>query len=181
MAKDMLPGAPIHLIDSHSNALGLGFQVLALARAARDGAGLEDLIELAKQARERTGVLFTAGDLDYLQRGGRINFGQRFFANMLNLVPIMEINQGPIELVGQTRSQSKAVMKIVALVEERLQGRKPVRIGIHHSDNEEAAFALRQIVQERFKPDELIMEELSPILGIHLGPDAIGLAYCAGL
>lgn len=181
IAKQMVPSDRIHLFDSHSNALGLGFQVLAVARAAREGRELDDLLEVARKARESTGVVFAVENVDYLHRGGRITFGQRILASMLNLTPIMEIKEGPIEIIGRVRSSKKAVMKLVEVVESRVAGRDPVRIGVLHADHEQGGYELRRIIQERIQPDELILEELNPILGIHTGPGAIGLAYCVGI
>jgi DegV family protein with EDD domain len=181
IAREMLPSADIHLFDSHSNALGLGFQVLAVARAARQGSGLDELLEVARQARERTGVVFVLEDMRYMQRGGRITFGQRVLASALNLTPILEINQGPIDMIGRVRSSNRAMMKLVEIVDTRLDGRKPVRIGVHHTDNERDAFQLRKLVQEKLRPDEIILREVTPSLGIHIGPGSIGLSYCGGL
>jgi DegV family protein with EDD domain len=181
LAKSMLPAAPIHLVDSHSNAMGLGFQVLAVAREARKGHQLRDLIQLAEQARSKTGVVFYAEDISFLQRGGRINLGQRVLASLLNIVPVLQVQDGPITMVGRTRSRKNAINKMVEIVESTMQGVRPLRIAVHHSDNEKAAFELRRLVEEKLEPDELILEELTPILGVHLGPGALGLAYSIGL
>lgn len=181
IAREMLPTAKIQLVDSHSNALGLGFQVIAVARAAREGLGFDRLVELAHGARDSTGVVFSVEDLDYLQLGGRINFGQRLLASVLSLVPVMEIRQGPIEIIGRARSSKMVMTKLVDSVEARVHGRRPIRIGVQHADREQKAFQLRRMVEESIEPDELILEELTPILGVHTGPGALGLAYSAGL
>ncbi|NIS80505.1 MAG: DegV family EDD domain-containing protein [Anaerolineales bacterium] len=178
LAKAMLPGIDIHLIDSHSNALGMGFQVLAVARAAREGKDLEDLIVIADQARASTGVIFLVKDVKYIHRGGRINLGQRIIASSLNLVPIMEIRHGPVELIHIARSYKKAMGKMVDIVKDRLEDGSPIRIGVHHADNEADAYELRKTIEDLINPDELILEQLNPILGIHTGPGALGLAYC---
>lgn len=181
IAMEMMPTTDIHLVDSHSNALGHGFQVLAVARAAREGRGLESLLELAQEVRGKTGVVFTVEDLDYLHRGGRISFGQRILGSVLRLVPVMQIHQGPIEITSRARSSREAMRKVVEAVEARVRGQRPIRIGVHHADNEKMAFEIRKLIEERIQTDELILEELTPILGIHTGPGAIGLAYCFGM
>jgi DegV family protein with EDD domain len=181
LAREMFPGVEIHLIDSHSNALGLGFQVLAVARAARRGASVDDLTEIADQARKSTGVVFAVEDAKYLHRGGRINFGQRILASTLNLFPIMEIRNGPIELISPVRGFNRATGKLAQMVGDRLRDRSPIRIGIHHADNEAEAYRLKQVVEDMFNPDELIIEELRPVLGTHTGPGGVGLSYCFGV
>lgn len=181
LAKEMFPGVEIRLIDSHSNSLGLGFQVLAVARAAGEGAGIDDLVVIADQARETTGVVFAVQDVKYLHRGGRINFGQRILASTLNLIPMMQINNGPIELITQVRGFKRAMAKLVQTVQDRLGDGAPIRVGVVHADNEADAYRLRKAVEDLINPDELILEELSPVLGTHTGPGAVGLAYCVGV
>ncbi len=181
LAREMVPGVEIRLIDSHSNALGLGFQVLAVARAAQKGAGVDDLATIVDQAREATGVVFAVQDVKYLHRGGRINFGQRILASTLNLVPIMQINNGPIELIAPVRGFNKAMSKLVKTVQGRLGDGAPIRVGVLHADNEADAYRLRKAVENLISPHELILEELRPVLGTHTGPGAVGLAYCAGV
>lgn len=181
LAKEMLPQVEIHLIDSHSNALGLGFQVLAAARAAQQGAGVDDLFSIGDQVRKATGVVFAVQDVKYLHRGGRINFGQSILASTLNLVPIMQVNNGPVELIAPVRGFNKAMAKIVQTVQDRLGDGTPTRVGIHHADNEADAFKLKKAVEDVIGPDELILEELRPVLGTHAGPGGVGLSYCSGV
>jgi DegV family protein with EDD domain len=179
--KEMLPGATIVTLDSHSNALGLGFQILALARAAREGENFDSLLSLAEKAIEATGVVFAVEDIEYLHRGGRISFGKRIIGTALNLIPIMEVRKGPIQQLELTRSQKSVTPRLIEILEERLAGSKPKRVGVLHSDAEERAWELKKAVEERLNPDELIFMELNPILGIHVGPGALGLAYSAGV
>lgn len=180
LAKSMLPNAPIHLIDSHSNAMGLGFQVLAVARAARDGMEFEELLDLAEDVRAKSGVIFYVEDVGYMHRGGRVNLGQRVLASILNIIPILQINGGPIEITGRARSKKAAMNKMAEIVAGIVQAERPLRIAVHHADDEKTAFALRQLVEQELNPDELMLEEVSPILGIHTGPGAVGMAYSVG-
>jgi DegV family protein with EDD domain len=181
LAKEMLPNKKIYLHDSHGNGMGLGFQVLAVARAAREGRSIEELIALAEEARGKTGILFAVKDLTYLQRGGRITLGERILAQSLNLVPIFEIHNSPIKQVDRVRSFGRAIERLVALAKNRLAGSASKRIGIVHADNEADAYKLRSLIEKQIQPHELILEELSPILGTHTGPGAVGLAYSVDL
>jgi DegV family protein with EDD domain len=181
LAKDMLSDQPVHLFDSHSNALALGFQVLAAARAARDGATLQEILAMLEKARNQTGIIFTIEDFNFLRRGGRISLGQAFFSSILDLVPIMQVENGPIEVLERVRTSRKATARMTQLVAERVGETSPVRIGILHADREADAYELRKVIEQEIQPDELFFEELNPILGIHIGPDSMGLAYSAGL
>jgi DegV family protein with EDD domain len=180
LAKDMLPNVDVTIINSDSTTMGLGFQVLAAARAAREGKELDEVISIVKRVKDTCGVVFSVSNLDYLRRGGRISHIQRFLASTLNVVPIMELKGGPIKPVEHVRNQ-KVVPRILDLVAERLVNERPIRMAVVHADAEARAWELAKEVRNRFDPDELITSELNPVLGIHAGPDALGLAYASGV
>jgi DegV family protein with EDD domain len=180
LAKDMLPNVDVTIINSDSNTMGLGFQVLAAARAAKEGKELDEVISIVKRVKDTCGVVFSVSNLDYLRRGGRISHIQRFLASTLNVVPIMELKGGPIKPVEHVRNQ-KVIPRILDLVAERLVNERPIRMAVVHADAEASAWELTKEVRNRFNPDELITSELSPVLGIHAGPDAFGLAYASGV
>jgi len=106
---------------------------------------------------------------------------QRFIASTLNVVPIMELKGGPIKPVERVRNQKNVMPRILDLVAERLVNERPIRMAVVHADAEASAWELAKEVRTRFNPDELITTELSPVLGIHAGPDALGLAYASGV
>lgn len=181
LAKDMLPDIDLTLINSSSNSMGLGFQVLAAARAAKHGFGRDEIMSIVERVRQRSGVVFSVSNLDYLRRGGRISHIQHFLASTLRLVPILEVRGGPIKLVERVRNQKNAISRTLDLVAERLEGERPIRMAVVHADAEAHAWEMTKAVRDRFRPDELITSELNPVLGIHAGPDAVGLAYSSGV
>lgn len=181
LAREMVPQADVRLVDSGSNGMALGFQVLAAARAAQAGATIEEVMRVVEQAQRSTGLVFGVRDVNYLRRGGRISAIQGFFAGVLDVVPIMEIGQGPIRPVERVRSARKLNAHLLDRVAERLGPARPLRLGVLHADAEAAAWQLMAAARERFSPDEFLISELNPVLGIHAGPDAVGLAYSYGL
>jgi DegV family protein with EDD domain len=181
VAAKQLGEGNITIIDSKTNALALGFQVLAAARLEREGADLDQAVEAVKSLRDQSGVVFAVPALDYLRRGGRMGHAKAFLGSVLKMIPILEIREGPISPLSQVRTKRNAISEIVSTVETRLGGFRPYRIGVLHSDAESDAWLLRDAVQERFDPDELIVMELNPILAIHVGPNAFGLAYSFGV
>jgi len=180
LAKEMLPDMNITILSSDSNSMGLGFQVLAAARASRDGKDLNEILSMLEKLKTSTGVVFAAPHIEYLLRGGRINQIQHFVASLLNLIPIMEIKNSPIKAVERIRNEKNIIPRLLELVNERLDGGKPVRMAVIHADAEARAWELAKQVRDRFAPDELITSELTPVLGIHAGPDSIGIAYSTG-
>lgn len=179
-AKDLVPGANITLVDSDLNTMGLGFVVLAAARAAKQGKSLDEVLDLIGRVQKASGVVFSVPDIAYLRRGGRINTIEWFFASTLKLIPIMELRGGPIQPVERIRTSKQLFPRLMDLVAERLDNKRPLRLAVLHADAEASALDLMHSVQKRFEPDELILTELTPVLGIHTGPDALGIAYSSG-
>jgi len=180
-AKTMSSNVGVTLFDSGSNTLGMGFMAIAAARAAREGMSLVDILDLLDRMKESTGVVFAVSDLDYLRRGGRISHIGQLIATTLRQVPILEIRNGPIQPVERVRGGASVLPKLVELVADRVGERRPLRVGVVHTDAEAMAFELAKQAREQLRPHELITSELTPVLGIHTGPDAVGLVYSTGI
>jgi DegV family protein with EDD domain len=180
LAREMVSDLEVKVFSSDSNSMGLGFQVLAAARAAREGKDLEEVLTILEQVKQTSGVVFAAPHIKYLLQGGRINHIQYYFASILNLIPIMEIKNGPIKPVERVRRSKNLIPRLLDLVADRLENDRPLRMAVVHVDAEAQAWELAKAVRKRFSPDELITTELTPVLGIHAGPDALGLAYSTG-
>jgi len=177
----MVPNARIELFDSKATSMAMGFQVLAAARAAAQGASLEECIAAAEKARELSGVLFVVDTLEFLHRMGRIGGGARFLGTALDFKPILELKEGRVEAVERVRSKRKAYSRLLDLVERRIAGRTPVRVAVLHANAEEDGRALLDEAARRFQAVESILTELSPVIGANAGPGTVGLAYLAGM
>lgn len=180
-AKDMLPGTPIEIVDSKTTAMALGFQVLTVARAAESGASLAECKALAEKSTEHVGVVFAVDTLEFLHRGGRIGGGQRFLGTVLNMKPILEVTGGRVEGIERVRTRSKSLSRLVEIIEERIGGRKPVRLATLHANSPEDARALLDMANSRLNAVENIISEVSPVVGTHAGPGTVGLAFMAGM
>lgn len=106
---------------------------------------------------------------------------QYSLASTLRLVPILEVRGGPIKPVERVRKKKNVIPRLLDLVAERVAKERPIRMAVVHADAEAHAWELAKATRERFRPDELITSELNPVLGIHAGPDALGLAYASGV
>ena len=176
-AKKLLPEANIEIVNSRSIAMALGFQVLMAARAANQGASLEECKRLAEGARDRGGVVFVLDTLEFLHRGGRIGGAQRFVGTLLNVKPILAIEDGKVVSLDSVRTHKKALAAIIDLIEERTEGKKNIRLATLHANNEETAKEVLKEAAERIPNVETVLSELSPVVGTHAGPGAVGLAY----
>jgi DegV family protein with EDD domain len=154
-----------------------GFQVLAAAEAAAQGAALSDCVAAAEKARLNTGVIFAVDTLEFLHRGGRIGGASRLLGTALNIKPILEIHEGKVEPVDRVRTRNKSMHRLVELVADRVNGHPNVRLSTLHANSFEEAQQLYHMTQECFQVSDHLFTEVSPVIGTHTGPGTVGLAY----
>ncbi len=180
-AKAEFPNAPIEIVDTLTTAMALGYCALAAARAAKDGAGLADAAAVARRAVDSSGVIFVVDTLEFLRRGGRIGGAAAFVGTALNMKPLLTVKDGKVDALDKVRTKGKATARMLDIVEERIGSRRPLRIASLQAAAEEEAKALLETAGKRFSPDESVFSEVSPVIGTHVGPGTIGLAWCAGV
>jgi DegV family protein with EDD domain len=171
----------VHLVDSNSTAMAMGFIALTAARAAADGAKLDEVIALAEKAREHSGVYFAVDTLEFLHRGGRIGGAQRFIGTALNMKPVLALKDGRVEAVERIRTKSKALDRVLELVVEQTKGKSNIHLATLHANAESDARQLLERANQELKSVESILTSVSPVVGTHAGPGTVGLAYMAGM
>ena len=184
-AQQSLKGKHIELVDSQSTSMAMGFQVLAAARVAAMGASLHDCKAVAEKARQQTGVYFALNTLEFLKRGGRIGGAAAFLGTALNLKPLLELRDGQIEAVERVRTFSKTLDRLLDLVGAKLVNESgPVRLCAIHGNSPDEARQLLDSAIQRFDTSlvsEAVLTDISPVIGTHAGPGALGLAYMLGM
>lgn len=171
----------IEIFDSQTTAMTMGFQVLAAARAAAEGASLEECVHAAEQSRQHSGIHFVVDTLEFLHRGGRIGGAQRFLGTALNMKPILRVHEGKIESQERVRTKGKALERLIAMVAEECQGKQPVSLAALHANSPTEAQTILGKAAALLNPAETFVCELSPVIGTHVGPGTIALAYQAGI
>ena len=179
--KAKYPDAAIEVFNSESVAMGLGWQAIMAAKAAKEGASLAECKEIAEKAKPKTGVVFAVDTLEFLHRGGRIGGGTKFLGTALQLKPILEIRDGQVDAVERVRTRKKSLARVIRLIEEKIDGRKPLHLATLHGNAEEDARWLLDVGCAHLNPDEKMYSEISPAVGVHSGPGVVGLAYLAGM
>jgi DegV family protein with EDD domain len=184
-ARTQLGTDRIEVFDSLTSGMAMGFQVMAAARLADQGATLAECKAIAEKARAQSGVFFVPSTLEYLRRGGRLGNAAALLGTVLNLKPILEVREGRIEACEKVRTMSKAIDRMLDLFEERLSlYHSPIHIAAHYTDVPDAAQLLVDRARQRFGTQEVTearVVPVSPVIGVHFGPGGIGLAFMAGL
>ena len=167
-------GGRVTVVDSLSLSLGLGFQTLAAAEAAEDG--LEAALSAVESTRRRLRVLAALDSLEYARRSGRVPPTLSIFGGMLHLKPVVELAGGEIKAIGAVRTTSQANERLAALFRG---GGTIERLAIMHSNDPSRARAfLDRMMREHSQslPRDILMVNVTPVIGTHVGPNALGLA-----
>jgi DegV family protein with EDD domain len=176
MAGEMVD-VPVHVVNSNSISMGLGWQVLAAARAREQGGDVAAMLAEAERVRRGLSVLFVVDTLDYLHRGGRIGGAARLLGSALQLKPLLEVNAevGVVDSVERIRTRQRSLRRLVEATFERLDPDKPLRISILSGGAPEETKALFDEMQQTYKPVEITIAKVSPVIGTHAGPGLVGL------
>lgn len=170
----------IALVDSRLTTVAMAMPVLMAARAAAAGESLSSCQSVAEQACAHTGVLFVVETLEFMRRGGRIGGAQAFLGTALNIKPLLGMRDGEIEAIQKIRTKRAAVERMLDLTVERIGQRTPVRLAAAYASAEAEAAAVLDAASAQLKPVETLCRPLSPVLGTHVGPGTVALAYMAG-
>jgi DegV family protein with EDD domain len=176
-AREQIPDVPVLVVDSMFSAMGQGLIAAQAARAAMAGKSVEEVAKIAEQTREETNLLFVVDTLEFLHKGGRIGGAKRLFGTALNIKPILHFDEGLIQPLSQTRTKNKGVRELLNIAEERLGSRNMAEAAIVHVDCLDEGKALLKQVQERFNPPLIHLSDVSPVVGTHVGPGGLGLAF----
>ena len=176
-AKDMLPGIQIEIVDSMSTSMGLGWIALASAKAAEQGKPFEQVVKLAKSLVPKSRMIFVVDTLEYLHKGGRIGGAKRLMGTVLSVKPLLHLQDGRIEPLASPRTKQKAITQMLDIIEDEIKGNENVRMAVINALAQEDAANLMEVIQRRFNPIELIKADMSPVIGTHVGPGTVGVAW----
>jgi len=176
-AQAELTDLPVRVVDSLSSSMGQGFIVLAAARAAAAGKTLDEVVAAAEAMRERMHFLFVVDTLEYLHRGGRIGGAKRLLGTALSIKPLLQFRDGQIEPLSQARTKPRAITRLLEVIEERLGGKAMAAACVVDIDAPDDGYAVAELLRARFAPPTLYRSTVSPVVGTHVGPGALGVAF----
>jgi DegV family protein with EDD domain len=168
---------PVHVYDSKSNSMSLGWQVMAAARMREAGHTATEMLAAADAVRKKLVYIISLNTLDYLHKGGRIGGAAHFIGSLLNLKPQIWVDHesGKVGPGERTRTREKALESLYRNFFKKVDLLRPLHIAILHNAAQAEADALAEQVRQEYNPVEMITTIVSPVLGVHTGPAAVAL------
>lgn len=167
-------GCALEVVDSASVSGGVGMMAIFAARmAARD----EKVFAIAQRIREmskRLHILFAVDTLDFLVKGGRIGKARAVVGKLLGIKPILGVVDGEVAAIDKARGGRRVHPRIVQLVAERIDPKKPIVMGVAHAQAPVWADRLAKLMSRHFKVTETILSDIGPVVGTHAGPGCVG-------
>ena len=176
MLEEQIPDLHVEVIDTRNAALCQGWMAIEAARAALTGLRLEEVAAKVRAMVPVTHMLQTADTLKYLYMGGRIGKAKHLVGSLLNIKPLIGVEDGEIVPLGFTRSRAQAYQVMVDKIEATV-GKSKVKIAYVHAGAMEEVEKIKNIVENRLNAVESFIGELSPALAVHTGPGTAGLCY----
>lgn len=164
------------VLDTGQVGVGLGLLVLFAARMAARNEPAERIVRRIHEMAPRVHTLFAVDTLEYLARGGRIGRARALFGGLLRIKPILGVVDGEVAPVGQARGGRNAQPRLLELLQERIDPKRPLIVAVSHADAPAWADRLEGLLREKLKIAEILQTEVGPVVGAHVGPGVVGLS-----
>lgn len=179
-AEGLLGRCTIEVVDSMTTSVGLGILVKAAAQAAREGATMEDIVRLVRGMIPHIYLIFYVETMDYLERNGRIGKAQAILGSMLNIKPILFMEDGDIIPLEKVRTAEKGIEKLFEFVAEFDNLEQTAIIQRSKQPNKDAR-NLQERLKQSFPDLDFPVIQYGPDLATRLGPDALGIVVYEGM
>lgn len=175
VAKILEDRIKIHIFDTKNVCFPEGFYAIEAARLTEEGKSVEEIFDYFEKLREKTKIFFAVDNLKYLVKNGRLSGASGFVANVLQIKPLLQVQpSGIIEAVEKIRTTRKALARVAEKFHEETEGRK-FRAFLVYTGNAELKEYLKEEVKERTGITDMMEIPCTPIVGCHVGGDAIGI------
>ena len=171
------PDRKITCFDTGNISLGAGIQVIEACKLHNSGATDEEVVEFLKEFKDKISVYFYVDSLQYLKRGGRISAASAVFGTMLNIKPILTINEGKLEKLTTVKGTKKAIEFIFNKFVEEYNNDDKYEVFILDADNKTVADDLAEKIRQTGKNVAIRRLFVGPVVGAHAGPGTTGIVF----
>ena len=176
LAAEQWDKLPVTVFDSGNLTLGTGLQAVAAAKAAAEGHSMAEIMALLEELAPRTYCFAALDTVEFLRRSGRLTRFQWGLASVLQIKPLLCLDDGHVGALAKPRTRPKAIRLLVRRMAEQV-GDRPLHAAVFHADAPAEAEDLRQRLADQFDCVELYVTEFTPVMGAHTGPGLLGVAF----
>lgn len=182
IAKDIVlndfPEADISIIDTKCASLGQGLLVYKAVELLKEGCSKEEIVNWIETHKLKMNHWFTVDDLQYLKRGGRIAAVTANVGTLLNIKPVLMVDdEGKLIPYSKVKGRKKAIKVLAEKLSERITNPEQQTIAISHGDCLEDALRLKTLICEKINVKEVIINMVGPVIGSHSGPGTLALFF----
>ena len=178
--REKYPERTIVTFDTKCASMGQALLVFLVAQKANAGAAIQEAAEYAREIRPHLAHWFTVDDLNHLKRGGRVSAAAAVMGTMLNIKPVLHVDdEGRLIPVSKVRGRKASLAALLQKMEETGTDLSGQTVFLSHGDCEEEALALRDQIREHFHPARIEVGPIGPIIGTHSGPGTMALFFLA--
>jgi DegV family protein with EDD domain len=171
------PQACIEVLDSKTNCMALGLQVIEAAAATQAGKKMEEVKQIAQDIRDKVRFYFVPATLDYLIKGGRIGGASALLGSLLKIRPILYVNDGMTDVEEKVRGTKAAIKRIIQILHEDASKYGLRHLLVHHIHDHERGSELAHNLSNLFQR-QVQSYSIGPVIGLHVGPGTLGVVYC---
>lgn len=175
--KEEYPDLSLSIIDTKCASLGAGLIVKEAARLSAEGASMEDIEKDILFRSRHMEHLFTVEDLDHLAKGGRVSKASAFLGGLLNIKPLLHVEDGKLVPIEKIRGKKKVLRRMIEVAKERGKDFSGQTIAISHADNLETAEEVKAMLVEELGPKEVLISDIGAAIGSHTGAGTIALFF----
>lgn len=173
LAAQTFPDGTVTVIDTGQLSMGLGWQVVAAAKAAQAEASVETIVDLVKEMNSRTRVFAALDTFEFLRRSGRVSWAKMVVGTLLHIKPMIEVREGRILPLDRVRTSRRAMARLVELA----RAMEPLEsLAILHTNWPAGAEELRQRLADVHTRAPILSVDVTPVIGVHVGPNGLGVA-----
>jgi DegV family protein with EDD domain len=176
IAKDMVADrVRVYPFDTACGSAALGFMAVEAARLAEAGKGVDEILARMGAIRPQVRILLTLEDLRFAQMSGRVGRLQSSLGSLLNIKPIILLEDGLLDVMEKVRTQRKAIDRMLDIMVERVGSSAPVNLAVVHAEAPGPGQALLERARAMFNCRETFLADLTTTLVVHFGPGTLGL------
>ena len=177
-AHDILPDRKITVMDTKTLSVAQGYMAIAAAEAAAKGASVAEIIEIATSVRDRSHIYAALATLKYLSMGGRVSHIAAGMAGMLDIKPILSVQNGKLDMLEKVRTKKKAWERMIELAKTDALKSRIEKMAVLHVAVLDEAREFEALLRANLEcPNEILMAELTPGLSVHTGAGMVAVGF----